>query len=142
MPDPAVPSSHNPKVAGRAMFDSDLVMQDHGAELLAAGDGSATVRLTVRDRMVQAHGTCHGGVLFALADATFGVACNTGPDPAVAQHCSISYLTPGKVGDVLTVTVDRRSQVGRTGIFDGTITTGDDKAVAEFRGVSRTLPKR
>lgn len=142
MPDPVAPSSHDPEVAGRAMFNGDIVMQDYGAELLAVGDGTATVRLAIGERMVQAHGTCHGGVLFALADATFGVACNTGPDPAVAQHCLISYLAPGKVGDVLTVTVERRSQVGRTGIFDGTITAGDGKAVAEFRGVSRTLPTR
>lgn len=133
---------HDPERAGRAMFDADAVMADHGAELISVGEWRASVRLTVGERMVQAHGTCHGGVLFALADATFGVACNTGADPAVAQHCSISYLAPAKVGDVLTVTIERRNQAGRTGIFDGTITTADGQDVAEFRGVSRTLPKR
>ena len=133
---------HDPKRAGRAMFDGDVVMADHAAELVSVGEWQASVRLTVGERMVQAHRTCHGGVLFALADATFGVACNTGTDPAVAQHCSISYLAPAKVGDVLTVSIERRNQAGRTGIFDGTITTADGRDVAEFRGVSRTLPKR
>ena len=117
-------------------------MRDHGAELLAVDEWRASMRLTVGERMVQAHGTCHGGILFALADAAFGVACNTGPEPVVARHRTISYLAPARVGGVFTVAIERRRQAGRTGIFDGTVVTDGGRAVAEFRGVSRMLPRR
>ena len=124
------------------MFDGDRMLTDFGAELVEVGDGFATIRMTLDARFVQAHGTAHGGVLFTLADGAFGVACNTGPNPAVAQHCTISYLAPAQVGEELTVAVRRNKQTGRTGIYDGTIVTGDGKDIAEFRGISRTLPKR
>lgn len=124
------------------MFDADTVMRGFGARLLSAEPGKATLVMTVLDSMMQGHGTCHGGVLFALADAAFGVACNTARYPAVAQHCSISFLQSAKLGDELSVTVERRSESGRTGVYDGSIVTKTGNLIAEFRGISRSLPLR
>ena len=98
--------------------------------------------MVLGERMVQAHGTAHGGILFTLADGAFGVACNTGPGPAVAQHCTISYLAPARAGETLTVRVARSKQAGRTGIYDGTIVAEAGREIAEFRGISRTLARR
>lgn len=126
----------------RTMFEGDALMHQFGAELVSTGSGTAMLSLTVADTMVQAHGTCHGGTIFALADAAFGVACNSGEHPAVAQHCSISYLRPARIGDRLTVEIARRSETGRTGIYDGSVTDQDGALIAEFRGIARSLPPR
>ncbi|WP_205320184.1 hydroxyphenylacetyl-CoA thioesterase PaaI [Notoacmeibacter marinus] len=128
--------------AAQRMFDGDALMRSFGAELDDLGNGTATLSLTVADNMVQAHGTCHGGTIFALADAAFGVACNSGAHPAVAQQCSINYLRPANVGDRLTVEVARRSESGRTGVYDGSVMAEDRTLIAEFRGISRSLPPR
>lgn len=128
--------------AAKRMFEGDALMRQFGATLDDVGDGAATLSLTVGENMVQAHGTCHGGSIFALADAAFGVACNSGEHPAVAQQCSISYLRPANVGDMLTVRIARRSESGRTGVYDGSVVTGDGTLIAEFRGISRSLPPR
>ncbi|KFE33599.1 hydroxyphenylacetyl-CoA thioesterase PaaI [Thioclava atlantica] len=128
--------------AARRMFEGDALMRQFGATLDDVGDGAATLSLTVGKNMVQAHGTCHGGTIFALADAAFGVACNSGEHPAVAQQCSIIYLRPANVGDMLTVRIAHRSESGRTGVYDGSVVTGDGTLIAEFRGISRSLPPR
>lgn len=128
--------------AAQRMFDGDALMRSFGAELDDLGDGTATLSLTVADNMVQAHGTCHGGTIFALADAAFGVACNSGEHPAVAQQCSINYLRPANVGDRLTVKVASRSESRRTGVYEGSVVTGDGTLIAVFREISRSLPPR
>lgn len=128
--------------AARRMFEGDALMRQFGATLDSVGDGAATLSLTVGESMVQAHGTCHGGTIFALADAAFGVACNSGEHPAVAQQCSINYLRPANAGDRLTVEIIRRSESGRTGVYDGSVVTGEGTLIAEFRGISRSLPPR
>ena len=124
------------------MFAGDKVLSHFGAELIEVGDGIAHVRMTITEDMVQAHGTCHGGIIYTLADATFGVACNSGSVPAVAQHCSISYLKPAQIGDILSIKVQKRTEVGRTGLYDGTILQNDSTPIAEFRGHSRSSPPR
>ncbi|AZL59529.1 hotdog fold thioesterase [Tabrizicola piscis] len=70
--------------------------------------------------MVQAHGTCHGGAIFASADAAFGLAGSSGQHPAVAQQCKIKYLRPVIIGDKLTVGIARGSESGRADVYDGT----------------------
>lgn len=126
--------------AARRMFYRDALMRRFGALLDNLGDGAATLSLTVGDDMVRAHGTCHGGTIFALADSAFGVACNSGSHPAVAQQCSINYLRPANLGDRLIVEIARRSESGRTGVYDGSVVTGDGTLIVEFRGISRSLP--
>ncbi|KZE34517.1 hydroxyphenylacetyl-CoA thioesterase PaaI [Chelatococcus daeguensis] len=126
----------------RQMFEGDALMRSFGAVLESADGDRARISLVVGEGMVQGHGTCHGGVIFALADAAFGVACNGGSDTAVAQHCTVTYLRPARRGERLTSEVSRRSGAGRSGVYDGTVTASDGTVVAEFRGVARRLPDR
>jgi uncharacterized protein (TIGR00369 family) len=51
--------------------------------------------MTIRDDMVNGHGTCHGGVIFSLADTAFACACNSwGPLTAAAQCDSSQAREP------------------------------------------------
>jgi acyl-CoA thioesterase len=92
--------------------------------------------------MSNGHGTCHGGFIFSLADSAFAFACNSYNDIAVAQHCSITYINPVRVGDRLTAVAREVSRRGRSGIYDIRITNQHGVVVAEFRGHSRTLEGR
>ena len=60
----------------RAMLEQDAATAALGIEVLALGPGRATMRMTVRPDMVQGHGTCHGGIVFSLADSAFAATCN------------------------------------------------------------------
>lgn len=124
------------------MFDHDALMQKLGGILIATETNTATASLLIREDHLQGHGTCNGAVIFALADAVFAVACNTGEYPAVGQHCNISYLKPAKLGDTLTAQATLRAEAGRSEIYDVSISNQNQQLVAEFRGISRILLPR
>ena len=100
------------------MFERDQASRRMGMRLLAAGPGSAQVGMSVREDMIQGHGTCHGGYLFALADSAFAFACNSYNEATVAIGCSIDYVAPARLGDTLTAQAIEQSRSGRTGNYD------------------------
>jgi acyl-CoA thioesterase len=112
-----------------------------GIEVLGYGEGWARAQLTVRDDMVNGHGICHGGVIFSLADTVFACACNSWGPVTVAAGADIVFVAPGRIGDVLTAEARMRARYGRNGVYDVTITHGD-QLIAEFRGRSHELGER
>ena len=88
--------------------------------------------------MVNGQRIAHGGFIFLLANSTFAFACNTHNERAVAAQCDITFIRPGKLGDVLVATAREISRSGRSGIYDVRVTAGD-VVIAEFRGHSRTI---
>lgn len=117
------------------MMASDAASRLLGIELLDYGEGWARARLTVRDDMVNGHGTCHGGVIFSLADTAFACACNSWGPVTVAAGADITFVAPGRRGDVLTAQARVRARYGRSGVYDVTVTRGE-QVIAEFRGRS------
>jgi len=89
-------------------------------------------------------------MIFALGDTAFAMACNPpeGSDETitVASGVDINFIRPGIPGRILTAEATRRQQSGRSGIYDIQIRQstpdGGQEIVAEFRGRSRTIPKR
>jgi phenylacetic acid degradation protein PaaD len=107
-----------------------------GANVALACD---VVLAAVAERHANGHGICHGGITFALADSAFAFACNSRNQSTVAQHNMISYLAPGRLGDVLTATATELSLTGRSGIYDVKVTNQNAIVIAEFRGFSRAI---
>lgn len=124
---------------GRVAAERDLAAQRLGIVLLDMGPGRCRLRMTVQPDMVNSHGTCHGGIIFTLADSAFGYACNSFNRNTVAQHASIEFLRPVMPGATLTATAELRSTTGRSSIYDMTVTDADGNMVALFRGLARTV---
>ena len=122
------------------MWEADDASRALGMELVDVGEGTAVVRMVVRDDMVNGHGMCHGGLVAALADSAFAAACNSRGVATVAAGFDVSFLRPASAGDVLTAVAGERSLQGRTGIYDVTVTREHGEVVAELRGRSRALP--
>ena len=120
------------------MLDDDLASRSLGIRLIEAGEGHATVRMTVTDTMVNGHALAHGGYVFLLADTAFACACNSHGPVTVAAGADITFVTSAHLGDELEARATERVTYGRSGIYDVTITRGDE-VVAEFRGRSRTV---
>jgi acyl-CoA thioesterase len=120
------------------MFSADRASKGLGMELLEAADGRAVVQMRVAQTMINGHGIAHGGFVFTLADTAFACACNTYGPVTVAAGADISFLRPVREGDVLVATASERVIAGRSGIYDVTVSRGDE-VVAEFRGRSRTI---
>ncbi|MEM9320040.1 MAG: hydroxyphenylacetyl-CoA thioesterase PaaI [Pseudomonadota bacterium] len=121
------------------MLEQDRASAWFGIALDRVGPGVARMTLTVGEDHLNGHGTCHGGVIFALADSAFAVACNSSNRKAVAQHNTISYLSPGHLGERLTAEANVVARTGRSAITDVTVTGDDGRIVAAFRGASREI---
>ncbi|WP_433331230.1 hydroxyphenylacetyl-CoA thioesterase PaaI [Spirillospora sp. CA-294931] len=121
-----------------AMLAADEASRGLGIELLEAGTGVATLRMTVTSAMVNGHGIAHGGYLFLFADSAFACACNSHGPVTVAAGGDIDFVAPAREGDILIATARERVRFGRSGLCDVTVSRGDE-VIAEFRGRSRTL---
>ncbi len=128
------------RLSADAMWSGDRASQGLGMEVLEAGSGHARLAMTVTERMLNGHGSCHGGFIFSLADSAFAFACNSHGQPAVAQHCTVTYVAPGQLGMRLIADARERQRGERSGIYDVTVRDETGTVIAEFRGHSRTLP--
>jgi acyl-CoA thioesterase len=120
------------------MWAGDRASQALGMEIVEVGPGRATLRMSVRDDMVNGHGIGHGGLTFALADSAFAFACNSYGRTTVAAAAEIRFRRPTRLGDDLVATAVERSRDGRDGVYDVTVRNGEE-TVAIFVGRSREI---
>lgn len=122
-----------------AMWKDDAASRGLGMQLVSVAPGQAVMTMTVTERMVNGHNICHGGYIFTLADSAFAFACNTYNQRTVAQHCAVTFLNSAFLGDNLVARAIERQRMGRSGLYDITVTRDDGFVIAEFRGHSRTI---
>lgn len=122
-----------------AMWAHDAASQAMGMEITAISPGAATLSMTVRTDMLNGHGICHGGMIFALADSAMAFASNSYNQLMVAQMNQITYLAPGQPGEILTAIATQTAREGRTGIYDVTVTGEGGRKIAVFRGHTRAI---
>ncbi len=127
------------EASASAMWNDDSASQRLDMTLDHIAPGHATLSMTMTKDMSNGHGNCHGGYMFTLCDSAFAFACNSYNQMVVAQHCGVTYLAPGRIGDRLTATAREVSRKGRSGIYDVRLTNQDGVHIAEFRGHSRTV---
>ncbi len=125
--------------AGKAMFERDAASQAMGMQLAAIRPGFARMTMPVRPDMLNGHQTCHGGFIFALADSAFAFACNSHNHTTVGAACSIDYLAPGRLDDVLTAEATEQALAGKIGVYDITVVNQDGRLIALFRGKSHRV---
>jgi acyl-CoA thioesterase len=117
----------------------DYASEWMGIEVLALDDGHATIRMTLRQEMLNGFGMAHGGMIFAFGDTAFALACNPANPQAgadgtaedsitVASGVDINFLKPAFRGQVLTAVANRRASTGRSGLYDVQIYASDPSA--------------
>ncbi|WBU61909.1 hydroxyphenylacetyl-CoA thioesterase PaaI [Paracoccus albus] len=127
------------RASADAMWSTDRASQHLGMKIEHIAPGQATLTMTVTEEMTNGHENAHGGYIFTLADSAFAFACNSYNAVTVGQQASINYVSPGKLGDVLTATATEASRTGRSGVYDVNVTNQDGRLVAHFRGLSRSI---
>lgn len=85
-----------------------------GFRLVEWGPGRAVVELRPTPAVANITGTVHGGVLYALADSAFELACNSYGRVCVALDVSVHHASAAPVGETVTaeaVEVSRSARV-------------------------------
>lgn len=127
------------KAAGEVMWRADRTSKWLDMQLEEIRAGYTRMSMTVTAEMTNGQAMCHGGLIFTLADSSFGFACNSRNQRAVAAGCSIEFLAPAQVGDRLTAECREQGLVGRTGLYDARVTNQTGELIALFRGKSATV---
>jgi acyl-CoA thioesterase len=120
----------------------DYASEWMGIQVLSVGDGHATVRMTLRQEMLNGFGMAHGGMVFAFGDTAFALACNPADPEAdtitVAAGVDINFLKPAFRGQILTAVATRRASTGRSGLYDIQIYAADPGAAPTLLTPSTT----
>lgn len=135
----AISEQERAERSAQAMWSTDAASKWLGVSLESVAPGQAVMQMTVAKHHCNGHGICHGGFIFTLADSCFAFACNSYNQTTLAQHNTISFIAPGRLGDVLTATAHEVSKTGRSGIYDVAVKNAEDVLIATFRGCSRTI---
>ncbi|MCR1163626.1 hotdog fold thioesterase [Paenarthrobacter sp. UW852] len=146
--------------ASHHILTNDYASEWMGIQVLKIDDGHATIRMHLRQEMLNGFGMAHGGMIFAFADTAFALACNpANPTPeeaatiTVASGVDINFIKPAFQGQVITAVANRRASTGRSGLYDIQIYAAapapapspdaePGELIAEFRGRSRTISKK
>ncbi|KIS26233.1 phenylacetic acid degradation protein [Arthrobacter sp. SPG23] len=138
--------------ATHPILENDYASEWMGIEVLAVSEGYATIRMTLRQEMLNGFGMAHGGMIFAFGDTAFALACNpAGPPPGsagagaasagsdtitVASGVDINFLKPAFTGQVITAVANRRAHAGRSGLYDVQIYAADPHPAGSPAGPS------
>jgi acyl-CoA thioesterase len=127
------------ELCAQALLAGDEASRNLGMRLEEVQPGTARLRMTVRQDMVNGHGICHGGIVFALADSAFAVACNTYNAVTVAAAASIDFLAPARTDDELTAQARELWRSRRSGIYEIVVSNQRGEPIALFRGRSHII---
>ncbi|HEV2285520.1 MAG TPA: hydroxyphenylacetyl-CoA thioesterase PaaI [Steroidobacteraceae bacterium] len=141
-PTPEPDAQRTAEQAAQALWQRDRASQALGMRLVAVRPGWARLAMTVRPDMLNGHGVCHGGMVFALADSAFAFACNTHNESTVAAAAAIDFLAAARAGDELTAEAAELWRTRRNGIYEISVTNQRGERVALFRGRSYRIEGR
>lgn len=127
------------ELAGKTMFERDPASGALGMQLCEIRPGYARMTMPVRPDMLNGHQSCHGGYIFMLADSAFAFACNSHNHNTVGAGCTIEYLAPGRLGDLLTAEALEQALAGKTGVYDVKVSNQEGRTVALLRGKSHRV---
>jgi acyl-CoA thioesterase len=88
-----------------------------GIQLTKFEAGLAEAILEVQCHMVNAYGTVHGAVIYALADHAFSVACNAYGKTSVGLSTTIQFMESAKPGDKIVARATEVKRNYRTGFY-------------------------
>lgn len=96
---------------------NDPYAQSLGIKLTKFEAGFAEATLDVQSHMVNAYGTVHGAIMYALADHAFSVACNAYGKTSVGLSTTIQFMESAKPGDKIVARATEVRRNFRTGFY-------------------------
>ena len=122
-----------------AMYERDNNARSLGINIADIREAYAKLTMKVRTDFLNGHDICQGGMVFSLADTAFAYACNSRNQVTVASACTIDFITPGRLNDLLIAEARECALKGRTGVYDVIVHNQHSELVALFRGKSHRL---
>jgi len=118
------------------MMAEDAASRGLGMRVEAMGPGYARLSMRERPEMLNGFKICHGGFITLLADSAFAFACNSSNELTLAAGIVVDFVAPAMEGELLVAEAREVVLIGRTGVYDVTVTNEKGQIVAVLRGRS------
>ena len=125
-----------------SMLAKDAFSRWLGVELVTLRPRACTLRMRVRDDMVNGFGVSHGGIVYSLADSALAFASNTTGHVTVSVDNSISYPVPVQVGDDLIAVAEEETAGARLGFYRVMVARPDGTVVALLHATVYRTPQK
>lgn len=116
------------------MLRNDIFSNWMGVEITKITPGSCSLKVNIREEMLNGFQTCHGGVSFSIADSALAFASNSHGIQAVSIETSISHTKVILAGDMITAVATEKNLSNRFGIYEVILTNQKGETVALFKG--------
>jgi acyl-CoA thioesterase len=117
------------------MYEHDPFSQWLGIERVEVRPGSCTLRLAIRQEMLNGFGIAHGGIAYSLADSALAFASNSRGKHALSVETSISHTAPLREGDLITAIATEDSLSQRIALYRVEVRNQHHELAAVFKGV-------
>ncbi|MDA0307063.1 MAG: hotdog fold thioesterase [Proteobacteria bacterium] len=124
-------ANHIPGLAERDSFSQMM-----GIKLVEWKVGKVVTEFTVGKDHLNFNGTCHGGVLFSVADVAFGFASNSHASISAGIDVHMVYPAAAREGDKLRATAIEVSRSRRLATYRVEVTRQDGEVVGLFTGTA------
>ena len=116
----------------KAFFKNDRFAYTNGIELEESDEGTATARMVVEERHLNAGGVCQGGAIFTLADLATAAVANSHGKLTLSVAASISFLHSAKKGSTLTARAKEIVNHHRLPFIEVNVTDENSTLIAAF----------
>jgi acyl-CoA thioesterase len=120
------------------MLKHDAFSRWLGIEVLKVAAGSCSLRMQIREEMLNGFKIAHGGITFSLADSALAFASNGGGRKSVSIETSISHLVSLVAGDRIIAEASLETETEKLGHYRVVVFKENDpdkKTVALFKGI-------
>jgi LAO/AO transport system kinase len=129
----AATDSEEGRRIGRLMA-ADPWVRRSGIRCLQAGPGWVELALELTAEHLNFNGSCHGGVVFTLADTAFGLAANSRGAVAAGIDAHITFQRPARAGDRLLARAEEVSRTRRLAVVRVDVRLADGRPLSTFTG--------
>lgn len=121
-------------------LEKDAFAKLLGIKLIESGTDYAKCELEIKDHHKNGLGTVHGGLIFAFADVTYAIACNS-ELPSIGMQGDIRFLNQAKGSRLIAeaTLVNKSSKIAH---YDILVKDNEDTLVAKSSGLAYRFQPR
>ena len=117
------------------MMENDAFSQWMGIEIEEVEEGRVTLKMKVRDEMLNGFKILHGGITFALADSAMAFAANSHGQLSVVTDAHIQFPNSVESGETLIAKAKETHRSRKKGYYEVLIHRAKDNSIiAKYQG--------
>jgi acyl-CoA thioesterase len=118
------------------LINNDKIAKIFGIKLEEYREGYAKTSMIIKEDFLNAYNIAHGAAIYALADVSFAIACNSHGVKAIALSMNINYRRPVTNGKKIIAEAEELSRGRTTGLYSIKVIDEEGKIIALAIGLA------